>query len=277
MRSKLLALFGLALIVASSCTPNRCANIRDVQWTIQFAGVTDELLKYKGSAEGTFEIIVESENSPFPPSHNSLKQYPWLLIKPRFNGVKAGEYIFYCPHVGCPAHPEFLSIITIDDEGKVFFGEMKIPLSIHTHALAIPGFSSDWFLIPLNKELTHLHTTFTYQPITASSANGRKVQLNKKEPGGNVLEIQLFGYEPHETVKVISNSEKEILVFNITADETGSHKSYIRPQVIGKTKGIDTITVISKTETLQVECPWDMSTLDIKREQSRSDFQRTRF
>lgn len=183
------------------------------------------------------------------------------------------QYVLYCPFTGCPEAPELQVEIKTDEEGNIIPAEMFDELkkyNIKTNPVHIvllyanPGYCSDWYLMKTSP-FSSLHTTFTYKPIMTSGNDGRTLILNKKEPGGNILELLLKNFPPNKKVTIISTSAGSACTDIVTVKEDGSYDLAISAPVPGFTKGIYRITVLSDNGPLEISCEWDSSTLDIKR------------
>lgn len=206
--------------------------------------------------------------------------YPHINAEVHFPPLRANcEYLLYCPLTGCPQNPEILLEMKTDSEGHPLplgiVDECKehnircLPSWIVT-LYANPGYCSDWYLIS-SSPFSVLHTSFTYKPITTSLTDGRTLTVDKKEPGGNLLEICLTNFPPKERLRLISCSAGEEIIKEIETGKDGSYFLIMAPQVIGKRKAVDHITISWKDGSIDASCEWDMSTMDIKRVQAPSE------
>jgi hypothetical protein len=262
---------GMAILLCTlcSCTGARTKNLHDARWALQLRATMDQ----KQSSEGTFSVGLLDDNLYWPKDSTSLA-YPWIAVEATFSNIPGDKkYILYCPNTGCLYQPEVVVPIPINKEGQPILQMPGIASPVRPRyfvsLLAIPGFCSDWYLFS-EHPFTVYHTTFTYQPITTKTEDGKELTISKKESGGNLLEITLKGFGPYEQVAFTSESAGELLTSTPVMDKNGTHTLFLAPQVIGTTKGNITINVTAGKETLQASTEWDMSTLDIRRRQPYS-------
>lgn len=270
-RHFLLQLLSLALILFGSFFTTGCSHPRsesNIPYAISTIALSDAV-EDVCIKEGTFTIDL-FDPEVIPPTRTSKLRYPVGFLTPSVVDVPAGKYYLYCPSTSCPCMLELFMALDVTEEGNI--GQlMSAPKDsppfcaeslITTYA--IPGFSSDWYLIS-KKDFSIRHATFDYKPIIARGTKGQSLQLKKKECGGNVVQAVMTGFEPNEIVSLSSNSEGEIItVNNITMDEKGCAKSIILPEVSGKTKGKVTVTITSKDESITATSDWNTETLRFK-------------
>ena len=240
-----------------------------------------EAHRYFYPTEDRFYITYD-EKLVLPLSETHALPYPGVNVEVHFPPLRPNTtYCLYCPLTGCPKQPELLQEFRTDEEGHLFppsFFEKLKENNIHCNSMpffillyANPGYCSDWYLITCTDPGSVVQTTFTYKPITVTGTDGRTLTLCKKEPGGNIIEILLTNFPPKKELLMTSVSAGEKLTRVINTKDDGSYVSKMAPQVIGCTKGVDHITISCDGESLEASCPWDMSTLDIKRVQPPTD------
>jgi hypothetical protein len=256
------------------------SKIETQNWKQVYASLTmREMICHQFPQNDQFYVSY-AELLPPTPSKNHLLPYPIIDVEVHFPLLKPmTTYFVYCPMTGCPHQPEFFMEIKTNEEGtpfpaQVFDKFQKFNIKIANMPIMVtlygnPGYCSDWYLMTTNP-FSAMHTTFTYKPISVSSPNGQTLTINKKEPGGNYLHIELSKFPPHKQLRMISCSEGESIFFDITTKDDGSYELMLAPQVVGHDKGIDRLTISDGENSLEASCDWDMSTLKIKRVQPPS-------
>lgn len=224
------------------------------------------------------ETFVMTFKKKIPPRsiEGKLASCPLLVCEAQFKNLVPGKnYVLYCPNTGDPEYPECEILFTYTEKGEL---REVIDDTYHMYPVesiqgvipAIPGFASDWYLEGLDKPFSVYHAVVRYKPIVAKSSDGKELRVEKKECGGNMLFVSLSGFLPNETISFTSDSSGEAMPITVTMDSQGKHSYYSFPQVVGKTKGVETISIACGKEMLRVSCDWDMSTLDVKRKQPYS-------
>ena len=261
----------LLCLLLAGCGGAQQQHLADIKWAFQFR----EMVEHVKSDTGSFSMDLVD----MPPSQSSCGKgslpYQMIVCSPNLSNVPTNrEYVLYCPNTGCAVQPEVYIPFFFDDEKMIHLSSRIIKANINIPSdqmyigvYANPSFCADWYLLSCDFS-QRFHTTFIYQPNICSLSNGKTLQITKREPLGNVLEIFLSGFEPYEQVLIESNSEEEIRSFCRTADERGAFSFLEFPQVVGKTKGLVTITVTTKDmEKLSSATDWNMASLEIEREQ----------
>lgn len=267
MKSMSISMGICLLLILCGCSPKR-KNLEACLHEVKWCACLEQLPK----SNEMLSITIAKEMN-LPPTKDGKNPYPLLVCQAQLNNLEGGrEYMLYGPNTGNPEQPEFLCVFRYDEQGVLWKADDHGAFSLQIESIqslipAIPGFSSDWFLLGTH-ELKQSHATLAYQPIAASSADGRTIGIEKKESGGNLLKVSLSGFQPHEKITLFSNSEGEKMTFKGESDDQGRYVSYVYPQVIDKTKGVITISFIASGKVVRASCDWNMQTLRVKRKQA---------
>lgn len=269
-----------------SVAPYGCVLVDGYQGVVpnQFLEIV-KMNKFRNDVKNAFAEnkdfhITCDENNLLESDQNFLLPYKGVRITIHLPNLEEDKvYCLWCPNIGAPSNPE--RILGMLREGNdiilINIGEninpdflmhssdritLDHPMSFVVYAN--PGFCSDWYLIS-NQAI--LHTVFIYKPITTSLTTGETVQFDKKECGGNFVEIFLKNF-PKNTDVVMESSFGRDQVF--TTDEQGrgymtcANFPFLQPD---KTKGVGQIKLLWDGHCLETSVEWDKSTLDIKRVQ----------
>lgn len=262
-------------MLSSCCSYTKKQNIDEVERCLSFR---DSLLT-DNAVQGNLSIHLLSKK-PFWDGFKHPLPYPIVICEPLYRGIPPGEYVLYCPHIGDPAHPECAIPINLNSEGfnvkKVVSTSLPPQMKPHIpliRFLAIPGFTTDWYLISTDYKKVY-HTTFVYEPILAKTDDGKSMVISKKEPGGNLMEISLNGFQSGDEITLIAECENYSKKLRVTANESGSSTYRYIPQIPGKSKGKILFKAISHKSLLEAEIDWDSSTLSIRKNQRDTPFKK---
>ena len=222
----------------------------------------------------TYELSEPPSSSPSPLPYGYIQASVHLPpLRPN------SRCVLYCPCTGCPIQPEMAVEYQTDSEGNPVLAELfdelqknNITMSMDQCVMlyANPGYCSDWYLMYHEPPYSIIHTTFTYKPITASDSEGRVLTIQKWEPGGNYQEVLLRGFQPKQRIILNIRSGWKTKNEELYTGEDGSLSRFILPYVPWPSRGTLYATVSYDGGSLCASCDWDISTLDIKREQPPS-------
>ncbi len=175
------------------------------------------------------------------------------------------KFTLFSPNTGDLKTPEFSLDCETDSEGNLLFeaGSSKLRTPQTIHLPKNPGFQTDWYLLGVDCEFRK-GCSYIYEPIIATE-NEQKLEVIKKEVGGNWIEIRISGFPPQAKIPYTLEVNAKTTTGSIQTDSMGRGFEWVLPKIEGINTGEGIVTIHSFDEAdancLQVKYDWDSSTL----------------
>ena len=187
----------------------------------------------------------------------------------RFKGFpKRKNYLLFCLNTADPTEPIAMYPITL--EGSSVITRRKNTEEVQDHfdlrLVASPGFQSTWYLWAEDESL-RLCRSISPSPLYATSSDGVRMKIIRKEAGGNIADIYVTGLKEAEQICFVFRSMNNEAFYPCKAPANGTIKMPLYTSVAGiqsaTRTGTTTVLLVRDGETLKLSCDWDLSTTQV--------------
>jgi hypothetical protein len=217
--------------------------------------------------EATKNVFVET--NPYKASFSILPgpvDDDMCLATVRFKSFpKRKNYLLFCLNTADPAEPIAMYPLTLEGASVIIRknGSEEIRDRFDLQLVASPGFQSTWYLWAEDETL-RLCRSITPSPLEATSTDGVRMKIIRKEAGGNVADIYVTGLKEAEQICFVIRSMGTETFYPCKAPAKGTIKMPLFGSAAGIQSGTRTgttaVLLVRDGETLTLTYDWDLST-----------------